>query len=100
MDVPQIHAGAVRFLIKKLIKYLIHMLMVCKIAGYYWVKSNVRSTVPRTAVRGGTDQDGSEIYVGRAYHDGDWIPAKVIPRKRVAYVPYGGKEHAKSEYEV
>lgn len=51
-------------------------------------------------MRGGTDQDGSEIYVGRAYHEGDWIPAKVIPRKHVAYVAYGGKEHAKSEYEA
>ena len=32
-------------------------------------------------VRGGIDADGSVIYVGRAFHNGDMIPAKVIPDK-------------------
>jgi len=32
-------------------------------------------------VRGGIDADGSVIYVGRAFHAGDMIPAKVIPDK-------------------
>lgn len=32
-------------------------------------------------VRGGIDSDGSVIYVGRAFHEGDMIPAKVIPDK-------------------
>lgn len=56
--------------------------------------------VPPTAVHGGVDQDGTQIYVGRAFHEGDWVPAKVIPEKDVAYIAYGGKEHAKSEFEV
>lgn len=43
-------------------------------------------------VMGGSDCDGSPIYVGRAYHNGDLIPAKVIPNKRVAYISWGGKE--------
>lgn len=68
--------------------------------GYYWVATNTREVFPASAVRGGVDQDGTQIYVGRAHHEGDWIPAKVIPEKNVAYVAYGGKEHAKSEFQV
>lgn len=70
------------------------------ISGYYWVSTTARYGVPSSAVRGGVDQDGTQIYVGKAYHEGDWIPAKVIPEKKVAYVAYGGQEHAKSEYQV
>lgn len=44
--------------------------------------------------------DGCSIYVGRAFHEGDMIPAKVIPDKNVAYVAWGGQEHPKSNYEV
>lgn len=52
------------------------------------------------AVRGGTDSDGSGIYVGRAFHEGDWIPAKVIPEKNISYIAYDGKEHMKDSCEV
>lgn len=48
----------------------------------------------------GKDDDGSDIWVGRAKHDGQWTPAKVVHSKKVAYVPYGGKEHVKTEYDV
>lgn len=51
-------------------------------------------------VTGGRDCDGSTIYVGRAFHDGDMLPAKVIPDKGVAYVCHGGEEHPKDEFEV
>lgn len=40
----------------------------------------------------GTDADGTKIYIGRAFYEGDAIPAKVIPQKNAAYIPYGGKE--------
>ncbi|XP_044745702.1 uncharacterized protein LOC123307447 isoform X1 [Coccinella septempunctata] len=69
-------------------------------AAYYWVDTRARNGVPSTALRGGTDSDGDAIYVGRAFHDGDWLPAKVIPNKDVAYIAYGGEEHSKCEYQV
>lgn len=56
--------------------------------------------VPEGAVVGGHDQDGSTIYVGRSRHEGDLLPAKAIPGKNVAYVPYGGREHAKHQFDV
>lgn len=38
--------------------------------------------------------------MGRAFHEGDQLPAKVVPSHGVAYVPYGGQEHPKNQYEV
>lgn len=58
------------------------------------------SAVPMDAVIAGHDLDGSTIYVGRAYHEGDLIPAKAIPSKQIAYVPHGGQEVPKQEYQV
>lgn len=65
-----------------------------------WVASNAYSGVPPNAVVAGNDIDGTTIYVGRAYHEGDLIPAKVIPSKNVAYVAHGGQEHAKQEFHI
>lgn len=56
--------------------------------------------LPPGAVVGGRDCDGSSIYVGRSFHNGDMIPAKVIPDKNAVYVCHGGEEHSKHEYEV
>lgn len=44
--------------------------------------------------------DGTIIYVGRAFHEGDTIPAKVMPSKNIAYIPYNGQEIAKYEWQV
>lgn len=43
-------------------------------------------TMPFNAIRGGNDSDGTEIFVGRAHHMGDLIPAKVMPSKQIAYI--------------
>lgn len=56
--------------------------------------------LPHDAVVAGHDVDGSQIYVGRAFHEGDQIPAKVIPSKQVAYICYNGQEIPKHQYEV
>jgi len=41
-----------------------------------WVASSGRNIVPGTVI-GGHDSDGDQIYVGRAFHEGDLLPAKV-----------------------
>lgn len=56
--------------------------------------------VPKDAVVGGRDTDGAQIYVGRASHEGDLLPCKVIPSKKVAYVAYNGSEITKQNYEI
>lgn len=52
------------------------------------------------AVRAGRDADGSTLYVGRAFHEGDMLPAKVSPSLNIAYVSYGGAEIELFEYEI
>ncbi|XP_044729705.1 uncharacterized protein LOC123293054 [Chrysoperla carnea] len=65
-----------------------------------WVPSSADSVFPANAVKGGVDLDGADIFVGRAYHDGDLLPAKVIPANNVAYVCHSGREIAKHNFEV
>lgn len=61
---------------------------------------NAAGPYPSNMVRGGIDADGTVIYIGRAFHEGDMIPAKVLPDKNIAYVCHGGEEHAKEDFEV
>lgn len=65
-----------------------------------WQHTTSSSALPRDAVLGGRDTDGSPIYVGRSTHEGDLIPCKVIPSKRVGYVAFNGLEHPKHNFEV
>jgi len=65
-----------------------------------WVATSAYGDLPEGAILAGNDADGTEIYVGRAFHEGDQLPAKVMPSKQVAYVAYGGQEIAKHQYEV
>ncbi|XP_026475395.1 uncharacterized protein LOC113380251 [Ctenocephalides felis] len=63
-------------------------------SGHVWVETDVNHCLAlcETGVVGGRDVDGSQIYLGRAIHNGDILPAKVIPGRRSAYVSYCGKE--------
>ncbi|KAJ8675072.1 hypothetical protein QAD02_010858 [Eretmocerus hayati] len=72
----------------------------CNDAGYKWVRRSAGEPLPHGAVVGGRDVDGAQIYVGRAEHEGDIVPAKIIPEKSVAYVAHAGREWAKHHFEV
>lgn len=56
--------------------------------------------LPPYAIAAGHDSDNDPIYVGRAYHNGDMLPAKVIPNKQQAYVAWGGEEINKHDFEI
>nr|CAD7600948.1 unnamed protein product [Timema genevievae] len=64
-----------------------------------WVQSSM-GQIPDGAVWAGKDGDGSDIFVGRAFHEGDFVPGKVIPSAGGAFIAYGGEEHSKFDYEV
>lgn len=68
--------------------------------GYYWVDTVSRGGVPSTAIEGGFDVGGERIYVGRAFYEGDWLPAKVIPAKNAAYISWNGDEVFVDRFEV
>lgn len=56
--------------------------------------------MPRDAVLGGRDTDGAQIYVGRAEHQGDLLPCKVMPSKKIAFISHNGAEIAKHNFDI
>ncbi|XP_077300115.1 uncharacterized protein LOC143920947 isoform X1 [Arctopsyche grandis] len=54
--------------------------------------------IPPGAIVGG--QDGEELYIGRASHEGALIPGKIVGSHGVCYIAWGGQEHGKADYEV
>jgi len=63
-----------------------------------WVHSSGGS-IPPNAIEVGYD-GGDVIYVGRAHHQGDNIPGKLVPAHGSCYVAWGGEEHGYRSYEV
>lgn len=57
-----------------------------------WTHCSAHAPLPQGAIFVGNDSDGSPMYVGRCFHNGDQLPAKVIPSKNVAYVSFEGQE--------
>lgn len=70
-------------------------------SGYSWQHIDISEPFPiKKAVRAGRDSDGSHIFVGRSFHEGDLLPAKVIPDKGLAFISYGGEEIVKDDFEI
>lgn len=67
--------------------------------GSLWVDASA-GQVPPGAVQGGQDCSGEPLYVARARHEGALIPGKLVASHGCAYVPWGGAEHGKPEYQV
>lgn len=68
--------------------------------GYTWIPTTVYAGLPPSAVYAGNDSDGTPIYIGRSFFEGNQLPCKVLPSKNAAYVSHHGKEHFVSNYEV
>ncbi|CAG9581150.1 unnamed protein product [Danaus chrysippus] len=64
-----------------------------------WVKA-ANGHAPANSLVAGHDVTGEPIYVIRAEHEGDLIPGKLVSSHRGAFLPWGGKEITKTEYEV
>lgn len=80
---------------------LLHLIAFQQEMTYYkWVRWNGQVGTPPDALIGGHEEDGTPVYVGRARHLNDILPANIMPEKQMAIVPYGCEEHFKHEYEV
>ncbi|XP_026478414.1 uncharacterized protein LOC113384861 [Ctenocephalides felis] len=67
-----------------------------------WMRAE-NGDVPPGAVSAGTTCDGEEAFVGRARLGPcgeDIIIGKVLPSQGACFVPFNGKEEAKTDYEV
>lgn len=62
-----------------------------------WVDAS-SGAVPPNALEGG--EDGEPLFVGRAEHEGALIPGKIKSSHGVCYIPWGGLEHSKANYQV
>lgn len=56
--------------------------------------------MPSGAIQGGRTQTGERLYIGRILHNGTITIGKVHPSLKCLYIPYEGKEHKYTEYEV
>ncbi|XP_037579611.1 uncharacterized protein LOC119462336 [Dermacentor silvarum] len=65
----------------------------------HWVRCRGEH-IPHNAVPGGMDLQGEDTFVGRAVHDGDVIPGKVVPSRGACYVAYGACEHCYQDYQM
>ncbi|XP_077523092.1 natterin-4-like [Amblyomma americanum] len=65
----------------------------------HWVLCH-KDHIPHNAVAGGDDKEGEVIYIGRAVHNGDVIPGKVVRSMKCCYIPYGGVEPYYYDYQA
>lgn len=65
-----------------------------------WQPSTNDSPLPKGAIIGGYDKDGAPTYVGRVTYQGNQLPAKIIPRRKMCRTSYKGKEIDMSSYEA
>jgi len=69
--------------------------------GLRWVPSSGKFHPDRVnPVDGGRENDGTPLYIARAYYKDAVHPGKTSPNLNGAYIPWGGKEVEVKEYEV
>ena len=66
--------------------------------GFVWVNSSHGQTIVGAVEWG--NESGGIIYIGRALHENDCVPGKVNCTSGTLYLPWGGGEKIKSQYEV
>ncbi|KAJ8708125.1 hypothetical protein PYW08_010491 [Mythimna loreyi] len=65
--------------------------------GYHWLPMS-DGLLPPNAIIGGYDSE--DIYIARAYHRGSLCPGKYVKSLGKAFVPWGGAEHSKTNFEI
>lgn len=72
--------------------------VLCDCRGTWLVTAG--DNIPPTAVQGGSAENGEPLYIGRASHNDTITVGKIQKSHGVCYIPYGGQEIGKAEYEV
>lgn len=66
---------------------------------FKWM-SGSDGNVPHGAVVAGNNEDGTEQYVGRVWHEGNIVPGKIVPIHKCCYFGWEGRESNHKQYEV
>ena len=56
--------------------------------------------IPTGALQGGYNEDNDPLYIGRARHEDSFAVGKINSEHGCCYIPYGGEEIAKEDYQV
>lgn len=72
--------------------------ILCNINGT-WIP-NSGGTIPVAAFAAGYSENGETLYIGRARIYGTLAIGKVHPSHGCCYLPYGGIEYSKQNYEI
>ncbi|KAI8912798.1 hypothetical protein EDD86DRAFT_117560 [Gorgonomyces haynaldii] len=64
-----------------------------------WIRAVGGQEVP-TAVLGGSNKDGGNLYVARAYIDGDEILGKTTGQFQGCWIPFNGREVIQDAFEI
>merc|ERR1711872_564358 len=64
-----------------------------------WVDAS-NGHIPTGAIQGGFNEENDPIYIGRAHHEDSYAVGKINPEHGCCYIPFGGEEHAHTEYQV
>ncbi|XP_037029774.1 uncharacterized protein LOC119069741 [Bradysia coprophila] len=64
-----------------------------------WIQYSSNQFVPN-AIIGGRDHGHIPLYIGRALHGRALIPGKINFEYKTCYIPWGGDEHEKSNFEI
>jgi len=71
--------------------------------GVHWVSVSGKinlAYLKAQPVEGGKENDGTPLFIARAYHKGAVHPGKVNANFDGAYIPWGGKEVLIHQYEI
>ncbi|MGK7889941.1 MAG: DM9 repeat-containing protein [Leptolyngbyaceae cyanobacterium] len=60
-------------------------------SNYGWTEFT--GTIPDQSVYGGSEPNGSPLYVCKTMHNGQWTPGKFSSLYNACYIPYGGNEY-------
>ncbi|CAG9581151.1 unnamed protein product [Danaus chrysippus] len=63
-------------------------------------KNASHGNAPANSLVAGHDVDDEPIYIARAEYEGDLVPGKLVSSHGAAFVPWGGKEITRLNYEV
>lgn len=65
-----------------------------------WMGWSSSQGVPHQGLIAGNDVDGTQIYLARAFHEGEQIPGKFMPTKHAMYICWNGQEILKHQFEI
>eukprot|EP00092_Neocalanus_flemingeri_P015416 GFUD01016684.1.p1 GENE.GFUD01016684.1~~GFUD01016684.1.p1 ORF type:complete len:183 (-),score=61.14 GFUD01016684.1:141-689(-) len=64
-----------------------------------WVDAS-NGHIPTGAIQGGFNENNDPLYIGRARHEDSFAVGKINEEHGCCYIPYGGEEIAKEDYQV